>query len=223
MSEIALGALLGLGLFVLVSGSTASRLVTRLAPHVRDVTSVRVDQPVADGAVRVLALIAATPRTMFVDRRRRRQTRRAVSDELPGVLDLIGLCVSTGMTIPESLERVGRVGRGVLPEECRHITSELALGVSVTDALHGSQRRVAHEGWSRLVEHLDIARRHGTPLVDIIRSLSDDEQHAAGQRLVESASARETLMMFPLVFVILPVTVIMAIFPGVTALGSVVL
>lgn len=221
MVDIALGALLGLGLFVLVSGPPVSRLGTRLAPHIRDVglpqSSAIPDNP----AIRVLSLLARVPRALMSRGSRRGRIRSAVSDEIPAVLDLLGLCVSTGLTIPHALERIAVSGRGILPDECRRITAEIQLGVSVSDALHASEVRVGHAGWSRLVEHLEIARRHGTPLIDIIRSLAADEQHAAGQKLLESASARETLMMFPLVFLILPVTVIMAIFPGVTALTSI--
>lgn len=221
MADVALGALLGLGLFVLVSGSPVSRLAMRLAPHIRDVGLPQSSADPDNPAVRVLSLVARVPRALLSRGSRHSRTRSAVSDELPAVLDLLGLCVSTGLTIPHALERIAVSGRGILPEECRQITAEIALGVSVSGALHASEVRVGHAGWSRLVEHLDIARRHGTPLIDIIRALADDEQLAAGQRLLESASARETLMMFPLVFLILPVTVIMAIFPGVTALSSI--
>ncbi len=223
MSELALGALLGLGLFVLVSGSTVSRLVSRLSPHIRDVAAPHEPLGNSDGALRVLGVVASLPAAMVRRSARRRSGDSAVSEELPGALDLLGLCVSAGMTIPAAIERVALVGQGVLADECRLITSEIALGVSVAEALHHSDTRVGHVGWTRLIEHLIAARQQGTPLTDIIRSLADDEQKAAGRRLLESASAKETLMMFPLVFVILPVTVIMAVFPGLTALGSIAL
>jgi hypothetical protein len=221
MADVALGALFGLGLFVLLSGAPGSRLVTRLAPHIRDIGRPQLSNATDNPALRVLALVARIPGALRSGVAGHRRGHATVSDELPAVLDLLGLCVSTGLTIPHALERVALSGRGVLPDECRRITAEIGLGVSVSDALHASEVRVGHAGWSRLVEHLDIARRHGTPLNDIIRSLADDEQHSAGQRLLESASARETLMMFPLVFLILPVTVVMAIFPGVAALTSI--
>jgi len=221
MADIALGALLGLGLFVLVSGPPVSRLATRLAPHIRDVGLPQTSAMSGNPAIRVLGLVARVPRALLSRDAGQGRIRSAVADELPAVLDLLGLCVSTGLTIPHALERIAASGRGILPDECRQITAEIALGVSVSDALHASDVRVGHGGWSRLVEHLDSARRHGTPLVEIIRSLADDEQQSAGQRLLESASARETLMMFPLVFLILPVTVVMAIFPGVAALTSI--
>ena len=223
MIEIALGALLGLGLFVVLSGSTASRVAIRLAPHIRDVAIPGNPPDERNGALRSLLLVFRLPANVINDMRNRRRRRGAVSEELPGALDLIGLCVSAGMSVPAALERIATSGIGELADECRIIVAEIALGVSVSDALQSSDTRVAHDGWSRLIDHVLTARQYGTPLTEIIRALADDEQQAAGRRLLEAASAKETLMMFPLVFAILPITVVMAVFPGLTALGSIAL
>lgn len=223
MIEVALGALLGLGLFVLVGGSSASRVATRLAPHVRDVAAARVPAVDEDGVLRALGIVFRLPAVFVRNIAETRRRRRSISEELPGALDLIGLCVSAGMSVPTALERIARHGVGELSDECRVIVAQIGLGISVSDALHASDVRVAHAGWSRVVDHLMTARQFGTPLTEIIRSLADDEQQAAGRRLLESASAKETLMMFPLVFTILPVTVVIAVFPGLTALGSIAL
>jgi tight adherence protein C len=200
---------------VLVGGDSRRRLASRLAPHVRDVVRGVSASPAINGPARVLAVLVRFPRNA----RRRRVRRRALTEELPELLDILGLCVSAGMSIPTALERVGSRGNGVLADECRLVATEVSMGVSVADALHFSDKRIGHEGWTRLIEHLTTARRHGTPLAEIVRSLADDEASAAGRRLLESASARETLMMFPLVFGILPATVLIAVYPGVTAIG----
>ena len=221
MIEVALGALLGLGLFVLLAGSSASRVSIQLAPHIRDLSTARTPIDARDGALRSLGLVLRLPTLFMGETINRRRRRSAISDELPGALDLIGLCVSAGMSVPTALERIATSGVGELADECRIIVTEIGLGVSVTDALHSSDVRVAHAGWSRVMDHVITARQYGTPLTEIIRALADDEQQAAGRRLLESASAKETLMMFPLVFAILPVTVVMAVFPGLTALGSI--
>ena len=223
MIEIALGALLGLGLFVMVAGSSASRIAIQLAPHIRDISTARTPTLERDGALRSLGIVLRLPALIITEMAAKRRRRSAISDELPGVLDLIGLCVSAGMSVPTALERIASSGVGDLSDECRVIVAEIGLGISVSDALHSSDVRVAHPGWSRLIDHLMTARQYGTPLTEIIRSLAEDEQQAAGRRLLESASAKETLMMFPLVFAILPVTVVMAVFPGLTALGSIAL
>ncbi len=217
MTEWIPGLLLGLGLTVLLSGDSGSALVRRLAPHIRDVAPVVTGEVRGNPMVRVLGVLirlAPVSRTKGT-----RRSRRAVDDELPAVLDLLGLCVSAGLPIPASFERIGARGTGLLAEECRRISAEIELGVSVADALRSSDERVRHDGWSRVVEHLVSARRQGTPLADIVRFLADDEAQAEGRRLIESASARETMMMFPLVFGILPATVLIAVFPGATAIG----
>lgn len=219
MIDVALGAIGGLGLFLIMSRSVESRLASRLIPHLTDVAPLRWSGPDGDGPFR--ALVAVTRLPLRLRGLRRNDGRRAITDELPEVIDLIGLCVSSGFTVPAAFERVSLSGRGALAAECRTVVAEIAVGVAVADALRSSDRRVGHPGWSRLVEHLIAARRHGTPLTDILRSLADDEQQVSSRRLLESASAKETMMMFPLVFVILPVTVVMAVFPGLSALGSI--
>ncbi len=219
MIDVALGAMAGLGLFLIVSRSIESQLVSRLIPHLADVAPLRASGSDHDGVFRTLVALTRLP--LRFRGSRRKTGHRAISDELPEVIDLIGLCVSSGFTVPAAFERVSLSGRGALASECRTVVAELSVGVSVSEALRLSDGRVGHPGWTRLVEHLVAARRHGTPLTDILRSLAEDEQESSTRRLLESASARETLMMFPLVFVILPVTVVMAVFPGLTALGSI--
>jgi tight adherence protein C len=117
-------------------------------------------------------------------------------------------------------ERIGVDSIGLLGGEARTIAREVSAGSALVDACSASERRVRHESWSRFIEHLLSARRHGTPIADIVRALAADERSAAGRRLVEAASSREIYMLLPLVFVILPMTVVVAVFPGLVALGS---
>lgn len=222
MIELALGSLLGLGLIVVWGDSSHSRLARRLAHHVRGVGRPRNETLTDGGAAVVLQVLLA--RFRFTSGRSNRRTRhRAIDNELPGVFDLLSLCMSAGMSPHAAIDRIGQCGRGIIAEECRRISSEISTGLSVARALADSDARVGHPGWSRLVDHIIAARLQGTPLTGILRALAEDERQAAGSRLLESASARETLMLFPLVFVILPVTVIVAIFPGISALGSIAL
>lgn len=222
MIEAALGAVLGTGLWLLVDGNRRSSLVTRLAPHLRDVSSSAVRQSRARGVFEILAALAPNPIRAVIDlwKSRASARRRMIESEMPAIVDRASVCLSAGVAIPAMFERIGVDSIGLLGGEARTIAREVSAGTALVDACSASERRVRHESWSRFIEHLLSARRHGTPIADIVRALAADERSAAGRRLVEAASSREIYMLLPLVFVILPMTVVVAVFPGLVALGS---
>lgn len=222
MIEMGLGALFGLGLWILVDRSPRASLLARIAPHVRDVSPTTQRAGRVRELVDVLAVIAPHPMRFIAAEWRGRPSarRRAIDSELSAFLDLASVCLSAGLSVPAMFDRAGRDAVGVLGREAAHIGREVSVGATLADACTASELRVRHESWSRLIEHLLTARRHGTPIAEIVRSLAADERAAAGRRLIEAASSREILMLLPLVFVILPMTVLVAVFPGLVALGS---
>jgi tight adherence protein C len=58
----------------------------------------------------------------------------------------------------------------------------------------------------------------GTPLVEVLRAQAQDSRDDAKRRLLELAGRKEVAMLFPLVFLILPITIAFAIFPGILVL-----
>jgi len=66
----------------------------------------------------------------------------------------------------------------------------------------------------RFVDALVVALERGTPLAAVLRAQAVDAREAARNELVALAARREVLMLLPVVFVVLPVTVVFALFPG---------
>ena len=64
-----------------------------------------------------------------------------------------------------------------------------------------------------------VAVERGTPLADVLHAQAADVREAARRELIESAARREVLMMIPVVFLVLPVTVLFAFWPGVVGLS----
>jgi tight adherence protein C len=60
----------------------------------------------------------------------------------------------------------------------------------------------------------------GTPIADVLAAQIADAREEAKNRLVESAGRNEVMMLIPLVFLILPVTIAFAVFPGLIAIQS---
>lgn len=222
MREVALGALLGLGLWLLIDRGRVSTLAARVAPHVRDVSASAQRESRGRGVFDIVKALVPHPLHLVATLARSRTSarRRLVESELPAIVDRASVCLSAGVSLPMMFARIGADSIGILGSEARTIALEVSAGASLVDACTASERRVRHDSWSRFIDHVLSARRHGTPLADIVRSLAAEERAAAGRRLIEAASAREIYMLLPLVFVILPMTVLVAIFPGLVALGS---
>lgn len=137
-----------------------------------------------------------------------------VLEELPVVCELLAICLTAGEGLSEALGRVATRGAGPLSHELRNVQRSSALGVPVTDALAALTAKLDIAPLSRSLDHLIAGLERGTPLADILRTQAAETRSEAGRRLQERASAREVIMLFPLVFLILPITIAFAIFPG---------
>ena len=71
---------------------------------------------------------------------------------------------------------------------------------------------------ARFVDGVIIAVERGTPLADVLRAQATDAREAARQHVIAEGGRREILMMIPVVFFVLPVTVVFAMYPGLGAL-----
>jgi tight adherence protein C len=69
-----------------------------------------------------------------------------------------------------------------------------------------------------LVDGIVIAVERGTPLADVLRAQAQDVREAGRRAVMEQGGKKEIAMMIPVVFVVLPVTVLFAIYPGVAFL-----
>ena len=67
-------------------------------------------------------------------------------------------------------------------------------------------------------EELVLSARAGTPLAEVLRSQAQDVRELGRRRLMESGGRKEIAMMVPVVFLVLPVTVLFAVYPGLVSL-----
>ena len=59
-----------------------------------------------------------------------------------------------------------------------------------------------------------IAAERGTPLAEVLRAQAQDVREAGRRAVMEAGGRKEIAMMIPVVFLVLPVTVLFAVFPG---------
>ncbi len=147
----------------------------------------------------------------------RRREERLLA-ELPTIAELLALAVAAGESPPAALERVASTARGELAGELRRMVAEVRAGAPVTTALTALADRSGLPPLSRFAEGVVVALERGTPLADVLRAQAHDVREAGRRALLEVGGRKEVLMMIPVVFLVLPVTVIFAVFPSLATL-----
>jgi tight adherence protein C len=74
--------------------------------------------------------------------------------------------------------------------------------------------------FTRCVSAITAALERGTPLAEVLRAQAEDARSEAKRDLLEAAGKKEVAMLMPLVFLILPTTVLFAIYPGLFVLQA---
>lgn len=140
--------------------------------------------------------------------------RMRVTDELPTTLEFLALCLSAGESLLDSLRRVAAVGSGELTVELRQVVLAVGTGSSLAEALDEMTRRLQLPALSRAVDQVVAAIEHGAPLAAVLHAQAGDAREDAKRTLIEQAGRKEILMLLPLVFLILPLSVLFAVYPG---------
>lgn len=140
--------------------------------------------------------------------------RVRLTDELPTTLEFLALCLSAGEGFLDSLRRVSDVGSGELTAELRKVVLAVGTGSPLVDALAEMSKRLQLPGLSRAVDQVTAALEHGAPLAAVLHAQAGDARDDAKRVLIEQAGRKEILMLLPLVFLILPLSVLFAVYPG---------
>lgn len=144
---------------------------------------------------------------------------RKMLTEFPAVADMLALSVAAGEGPIAALDRVVSTCRGALVDELARVVAESRTGVPIIPALDGLARRTGLAVVARFAEGLSVAMARGTPLVDVLAAQAADVREAAKRELIETGARKEVVMMVPVVFLILPVTLLFAFYPGVVGLN----
>ncbi|MFF2842341.1 type II secretion system F family protein [Paenarthrobacter sp. NPDC057981] len=173
----------------------------------------------------VLALVAVIGgalggyvlRDFVLGQRIRRRERRMLS-EFPSLAELMALAVAAGESALGAMDRVSRSSQGELSNEFSLILADARSGKPLAEALQAFSGRAELPPLVRFFDGLVVAVERGTPLADVLRAQAADVRDVAKRELMESAGRKEIAMMVPLVFGVLPLTVLFAAFPAIAAL-----
>jgi tight adherence protein C len=163
------------------------------------------------------ALLAIMARDSALSGAAKKRERQMLA-EFPVVADLLALSVAAGEGPIGALTRIVDRCHGALPDELHTVLAESRSGIPVTAALDSLARRSDLAIVARFCEGVAVAIDRGTPLVDVLNAQAADVRDASRRGLIETGARKEVAMMAPVVFLIMPVTLLFAFFPGVIGL-----
>jgi tight adherence protein C len=140
--------------------------------------------------------------------------------ELPTVADLLCLAVTAGEGPRAALERTVNRCRGELSRELAVVLADLRAGEPFVAAIEHLAVRAPLPAVVRFVDGLVVAVERGTPLGDVLRAQAADVREQHKRDLIEAGGRREVLMLVPVVFLLLPVVVLFALYPGLFTLSQ---
>ena len=136
--------------------------------------------------------------------------------------DLLALALSAGATPVAALEAAAGSTSGPVAEEVQRAANEVRSGVPTPVALRRMAADVGLPSLQRLIDAVLVAIDHGTPVADVATAQAGDLRSDERRRLMEAAGRKDIAMLVPIVFLVLPSVVLIALYPGLQALRLVV-
>lgn len=170
----------------------------------------------------VLCVVAFAGGVVARDNRLSTQVKnreRRILEEFPTIAELLALAVAAGESPVAALDRVVRRSGGELSTDLARVLAAIRTGEPVAAAFDRLAVSTGLPLVSRFAQGIAIAMERGTPLADVLHAQAADVREAGRRNLIELAARREVAMMVPVVFLILPVTVLFAFYPGLIGLS----
>jgi len=133
--------------------------------------------------------------------------KNKIFEGIPDALDLLVVCVETGMGLDAGINRVAKeikLSNEVLSEEFNILNLEIRAGKSREDALRNLAERTGIEDIHSLVTLLIQADKFGTSIAQSLRVFSDSFRTKRFQKAEEIAAKLPVKLMVPLIFFVFP-------------------
>ena len=145
-----------------------------------------------------------------------RRRKKSIQHALPNTLDLLTICVESGLGLDQAILHVAReLGRAhqEMSEELSMINFETRAGKSRPEALRSLANRTGVQDVKELTAVLIQADRFGTSVAQTLRTYSSHLRIQARQKAEEKAAQLSVKLVFPIFFFILPSLFVITVGP----------
>ena len=144
--------------------------------------------------------------------------RESIVGAFPDALDLLLICVESGMSIEAAIQKVSQEIGGSsieLAEEMTLLTAELSYLPERRQAYEGLSRRTNHPGIKSVTTAMIQAERYGTPLGVALRTMAKENRELRLSAAEKKAAALPAQLTVPMILFFLPVLFVVILMPAV--------
>lgn len=145
--------------------------------------------------------------------------RESIESDFPIIVEALTLSLSAGESPMASMQRIATRGSGSLVLEFNRVIASVTDGIPFSTALDAMGRRMSSVAVRRFVDAIVIAITRGAPLIEVLHSHSQESRDYQRNRVLSAASKAELSMMVPVVFLILPISILFALWPSLSNLN----
>ena len=163
--------------------------------------------------------------TAFLQTRRRSAKLEAdaallLERELPTQIQLMTILISAGMTPARALAILAQRSDSLSSKTLGDLVAEVEGGLTIVEALDNLANRFNSLTLRRFVTSLVLGIERGSALGPILTSQVRDARMASKSVIMRRAGKAEIGLMIPVVFLILPISILFALWPSYQQLGS---
>ena len=133
---------------------------------------------------------------------------------------MYSLAMSAGETPLAAMERISLTANGSLAVNFARVVNLVKSGKPFHIALDEMGRDLDSLLVRRFVDALIIAALRGAPLIDVLQRHAQEARESQRNRVMGAAAKAEISMMVPVVFLILPISILFALWPSLANLNS---
>ncbi|CAB4731493.1 MAG: hypothetical protein F2925_01705 [Actinobacteria bacterium] len=145
--------------------------------------------------------------------------REAIESEFPAIIEMMTLAIAAGETPMQSMLRIAESAEGELSREFAVVISQIREGQPLHVTLDAMGRRVKSVMIRRFVDAVVTATLRGAPLIEVLTRHAIEARGNQRNRVLNAAGKAEISMMIPVVFLILPISILFALWPSLTNLN----
>ncbi len=148
-----------------------------------------------------------------------RKQRSAIEAEFPAIIEMLSLAISAGESPLSAFKRIAENSHGFLSVRFRLVIARVHQGIPFHSALDLMGRDLNSPLVRKFIDSMVNAMVRGAPITEVLVRHAQEARDHQRNRVLAAAGKAEISMMIPVVFLILPISILFALWPSLTSLN----